>query len=256
MLSILLNGSLGITEKLYLIAFQLIAVVLAITVHEWAHAFAAYKMGDPTARNLGRMTLNPFAHLDWMGFLMLMLVGFGWARPVPVNERNFRNPHRGGLVVASAGIIANLIMASVGILVMLTLKWTNNVYFLADSGNIFTQMDISYFISSSVSIDWLMLFLWIFVSINCSLFVFNLLPIAPLDGSHILELLLIKKTGPAPWLWLRQKGSMVLVAFMFVCIFLERSFSFSPIGFLSDSLMNGIYTVFNAIGDLGAMIGG
>ena len=75
--------------------YTLPAILIGLTVHEWAHAYAAYRLGDPTARNLGRMTLNPLAHIDIFGFIMLILVGFGWAKPVPVNPRNFKNLQAG-----------------------------------------------------------------------------------------------------------------------------------------------------------------
>ena len=87
------------------------AILIGLTVHEWAHAYAAYRLGDPTARNLGRMTLNPLAHVDLFGFLMLLLVGFGWAKPVPVNPRNFKNYRRDDIIVSLAGIFTNVVIA-------------------------------------------------------------------------------------------------------------------------------------------------
>jgi Zn-dependent protease len=87
------------------------AILIGMTVHEWAHAYAAYKLGDPTAKNLGRMTLNPIAHFDIFGFLCLLLVGFGWAKPVPINSRNFKHFRRDDIIVSLAGITMNLIVA-------------------------------------------------------------------------------------------------------------------------------------------------
>ncbi len=253
MISIIL-ADMPIIEKVYIIAFILISVIVAISVHEWAHAYAAHKMGDDTAKNLGRMTINPFAHLDITGFLMLMLVGFGWAKPVPINERNFKDQRKGMLLVSCAGIIANLIMAMVAILIILTLKWTGCIYPISDTGNIFTAMDITNTYTVSTAAMWAFLFLYMFASINCSLFVFNLLPIAPLDGSHIFEILLIRKTGPRPWLWLRKNGRYVLIGFMLISVFMAQTVGFSPISFLSNGLMNGIYTIFNAIAKLGSSL--
>lgn len=91
--------------------YTLPAIIIGLTVHEWAHAFAADKLGDPTAKNLGRMTLNPFAHIDLFGFLCLLVVGFGWAKPVPVNPRNFKNYRRDDIIVSLAGIAMNLVVA-------------------------------------------------------------------------------------------------------------------------------------------------
>ena len=96
-----------VLQKLY----TLPAIVIAFTLHEWGHAYSAYRMGDPTARNLGRMTLNPLAHIDPIGFLMMVVVGFGWAKPVPVNPNNYRNYRAGELVVSLAGVTVNLILA-------------------------------------------------------------------------------------------------------------------------------------------------
>ena len=89
------------------------AILIGLTVHEWAHAYAAYRLGDPTAKNLGRMTLNPLAHIDPIGFAMLLLVGFGWAKPVPVSPRNFKHYRRDDIIVSLAGITMNILIAFV-----------------------------------------------------------------------------------------------------------------------------------------------
>ena len=87
------------------------AVLIALTVHEYFHGYVAYRLGDPTARSLGRLTLNPLAHLDPIGALMMILCGFGWAKPVPVNPRYFKNPRKGMAITAAAGPASNLAMA-------------------------------------------------------------------------------------------------------------------------------------------------
>ena len=97
-----ISGSLGsyVMELLY----RMPAILVALAFHEWAHAYAAYKLGDPTAYNLGRMTLNPLAHIDLIGLIMMMLVRFGWAKPVPVSTRNFKHPRRDEIIVSLAGV--------------------------------------------------------------------------------------------------------------------------------------------------------
>lgn len=172
-----------INATLYFLAF-----VVALTFHECSHALAAYKLGDPTARNMGRLTLNPLKHLDLMGTLLLLLVGFGWAKPVPVNPRNYRNPKRDDIIVSLAGITSNILLAFLATpIYMLTIKHGSNI-----------ALVVSWFICA-------------FMQTNIVLALFNLIPISPLDGSHVLEDLLLPVCGPKPFLWLRQYGRYLLI---------------------------------------------
>ncbi|MCI6028004.1 MAG: site-2 protease family protein [Clostridiales bacterium] len=172
-----------INAALYFLAF-----VVALTFHECSHALAAYKLGDPTARNMGRLTLNPLKHLDLMGTLLLLLVGFGWAKPVPVNPRNYRNPKRDDIIVSLAGITSNILLAFLATpIYMLTIKHGSNI-----------ALVVSWFICA-------------FIQTNIVLALFNLIPISPLDGSHVLEDLLLPVCGPKPFLWLRQYGRYLLI---------------------------------------------
>lgn len=153
LLSLLLNNPF---------AFVLIAVPLlyAIIFHELAHGYVAYRMGDPTAKTLGRLSFNPLRHLDIIGTLMLFLVGFGWAKPVPVNFSYIKNYRTGMVLVSSAGIIMNMILAFLALLVFSLLDLPQS--------NVFG------------------LLLVVFAKINIVLAAFNLIPIPPLDGSKIL----------------------------------------------------------------------
>lgn len=152
-----------INSPLQFIAF-VIALFIGICIHEFAHAFVADRSGDPTARLSGRLTLNPLAHLDPIGTLMLFVVGFGWGKPVPINPNHFRQ-RNDELKVAIAGIIANLMLAVlIGIPIRVALLNGHSI-------------DSSAFLS----------FLNIIVEINVFLAAFNLLPIFPLDGSHFVE---------------------------------------------------------------------
>ena len=152
------------------------AILISLTFHEFGHAYAAYKMGDPTARNLGRMTLNPLAHIDPIGFILLVLFGFGWAKPVPVNPRNYNNFKKGEIVVSLAGVTMNLILAVVGAMILYTMLAVNGYKMMTDS------------VLSTIAI-----ILYYFVGLNCGLIVFNLIPIPPLDGSRILFAILPNK---------------------------------------------------------------
>lgn len=171
--------------------YTLPAIIIGLTVHEWAHAFAADKLGDPTAKNLGRMTLNPFAHIDLFGFLCLLVVGFGWAKPVPVNPRNFKNYRRDDIIVSLAGIAMNLVVA-----LFATILFYFGVYRWNLGSN-----EAFYTIFLSI------------VTINLSLAVFNLLPIYPLDGSHVFESLFMRYI-PKFFMFLRQYGQYILIALL------------------------------------------
>lgn len=162
------GGTLG--EKLVLLLISVLALLPALSVHEWAHGYAAYKLGDSTARADGRLSLNPLDHLDPLGTLMLLLVGFGWAKPVPVNTRYFNNPKRDMALTALAGPVSNLFASLVA-----ALLYNLSVFAFIETG--------VYFETWAYIIRYIFLF---FAQINASLAVFNLIPIPPLDGSKIL----------------------------------------------------------------------
>lgn len=149
------------------------AVFLAIIFHELAHAFTADKLGDPTPRSYGRLTLNPLAHMDLFGLIAFFLIGFGWAKPVPVNPNYFKNPKRDNILVSISGPLSNLFIALITILIeVLLLKLVPGVY---DSlpGLIPVFHTIAY--------------------LNIAFSILNLLPIPPLDGYHILRELINDK---------------------------------------------------------------
>ena len=154
------------------IVYALPGIILGLTVHEFCHALAAYKLGDYTAREQGRMSFNPLMHIDPIGFLFIIFAGFGWAKPVQFNPQNLRNPRRDKAIIAAAGPLSNLILAL--LLIALIRLWLA----AANSGQAPSFLYSRSF-SSFIGI------IYRAVAINLGLFVFNLFPIPPLDGSHI-----------------------------------------------------------------------
>ena len=173
------------------LAFAIIAIPLlyAIIFHELAHGWVANQMGDPTAKSLGRLSLNPLKHLDPMGTIMLFIFGFGWAKPVPVNFNRLRDKRLGMILVSSAGIITNILMAFVALFLVQLFK-------VPVSG-----------ISGKV--------LYTFAQINIILAAFNLIPIPPLDGSKILMGFLSEEMQ-APLLRLEKYGFIIVIALLWM----------------------------------------
>ncbi|WP_295789923.1 site-2 protease family protein [uncultured Veillonella sp.] len=140
------------------------AVIVAMSVHEYAHAQVASWLGDDTPERLGRLTMNPFAHVSWLGFLMILLLQFGWAKPVIINPANFKNKKLGDVLVSIAGPIANLIVAFIAAI----------------------SLVLAYYYNMELS-DGLVRVLRSMLILNINFAVFNLLPIPPLDGAHIVS---------------------------------------------------------------------
>jgi Zn-dependent protease len=170
--------------------FRIPALLIALTVHEYAHARVAVALGDPTPRYAGRVTLNPLAHLDWLGLLMLWIASFGWAKPVPFNPYNLRNGRTGTLYVALAGPAANIITAFITMLifgVLLKMKLLNT--------ELFNVIHLTY-------------------SYNLGFAIFNLIPLPPLDGSKIVSSLLPGRQAYA-FERIAPYGPFILIALLF-----------------------------------------
>ncbi len=170
-----------LTGQLISFLFSLPCILIALSVHEAAHGWMAYKLGDPTARNFGRLTLNPLKHIDPIGALCMVLFKFGWAKPVPVNTRHFKKPRRDMALTAAAGPIANFIVALLAVLLF-------KIY-VAVCSLFPPQTQFAYNLQFAGS-----LLLHSFHSYNLYLGLFNLLPAPPLDGSRIFLVFL-----PAKW---------------------------------------------------------
>ena len=165
-------------------------VIFGLTVHEFSHAWIAHRCGDTTARDEGRITLNPLRHIDLIGFVMLLVAGFGWARPVRFNENNLKNPHADVMKIAAAGPLSNALTA-----MLLSVIFVIAVKFIPLYSS-HTATVIYQIVDYAISINW-------------SLFVFNLIPLPPLDGSHLL--LNQFRRYPGIYNALYKYGSLVLL---------------------------------------------
>lgn len=211
MLILLLSRELNLATAIIYILSALAVIFLTSPIHEFAHGFIADRLGDPTARYQGRLTLNPFAHIDYMGALGILLVGFGGARPVPVNPYNFRNPKRDMAFVAVAGPLSNIVAAFVCmVLANLVLVTTRTLAF--------------YYVFS---------FFYFIAQINVRLAVFNLIPVPPLDGSRILAQFLPNR------IYYKLMQYERYIYFILIILVFSGSLS-GPISNVSNAVMRGI----------------
>lgn len=210
----------SLTDKIIELLFVVPCVLFALTVHEVSHGYMAYHLGDPTARNMGRLTLNPMKHLDPVGTLCMILFHFGWARPVPINTRYFKKPRRDTALTAAAGPVSNFIMAFLGVLVQQIL--------LA----IFIRHPAESQFAYNMQYAALTLFSYFHI-LNLSLGLFNLIPMPPLDGSRIFLTFLPAKYyfGIMQYERYIQLGLLLLLWLGF----LDR-----PLSFLVSSISNGM----------------
>ena len=194
---------------------RVLAVFLCLTVHETCHGLAAYALGDPTAKRQHRLSFNPLRHIDWLGFASMLIVGFGWAKPVPVDMRYFKKPKQGMAITALAGPVSNFLLA---VLCLLPVGW---IYWYAQVTT-FTL--------------WLYNFLINVVILSIGLGLFNLLPIPPLDGSKVLFALLPDRLY---WKLMRYERYGMLVLLLLVVF---------DVG--SDVLSRGILYIFSVLANL------
>ena len=178
-------------------------VLLALTVHEFSHAYFAYRMGDPTALSMGRCTLNPLKHLDPLGTICLMFAPIGWAKPVPVNPLNFRDPRKGDLITSAAGPASNVVQAILFALVIrIIVSWGDDIVQYVGPGSV-TGLSVLFLMCKEA------------VFINVGLAVFNCLPIFPLDGYHIAYQLM-KPESQQRFAGMARYGIYIILGLVFI----------------------------------------
>ena len=193
----------------------LLAILIALSVHECAHALTAFYLGDSTAKDQGRLTLNPLAHIDWWGLAMLVLIGFGWGKPVPINPYNFKNLRRGEIITSLAGPLSNLL------LVLIFGFLSKFLFPILPYGNLL----ITFFVY--------------LVQINAILMIFNLIPIPPLDGSKVLFALLPPRYENIR-ITLETKGPTILI----LILLLDNILNLGIFAFIFNNLIGLIYKLF------------
>ena len=230
LLSLLQGGS--ITDIIISLLLTLPIILLALSFHEAAHGYAAWKCGDNTAYHLGRLTLNPLKHLDPIGCLTMLLVGYGWAKPVPINTRNFRNPKRGMALTAAAGPAANLLLGLVSV-ILFSFFSSLYTYTAIKTGEGFLLN----------CVYWLAMIFQLSALVNFMLMAFNLIPIPPFDGSRIAFAFL----PPKQYFSIMRYERQIMYGFLIVLLVLSYFFDFSPSYWVAEQLTDLIYSPLNRL---------
>lgn len=216
---IIYNQNLTAKEGAIVFLIAMFVYLISITIHEFAHGYAAIKMGDLTPKLAGRLTLNPFKHLSVFGFLLFILLGIGWAKPVPVNPMNFKKYRKGTRIVSLAGVGANFVLGLVATVLMLILLRTTTVV--------------------STSVYYIILFLQYTMLINSFLIMFNILPICPLDGFNFVSSFCSAENKFIKFS-LRNSGRLIL-SILLISLFVEIFTGFDLLSYYLSLCYNYIF---------------
>ena len=233
------NTTINPGQKIIIIFAYCLALLTAFVLHEFAHSWVAVKMGDDTPKYNGRLTINPVAHIDPLGFAMLFFLGFGWAKPVPINPANFKNRKKGMIWVSLAGVLANFVVAMISYVLFVLLSVL--------CARVPAMYDV---LGGLVVIFFAEYFSWTCM-ICLFLFAFNILPLYPLDGSKLLETVLDGRGGKFTY-FLKRYSNYILIGLIVLGVVADR-IGFPQIDLLSNYVTfvsNLIYNLFDMIGSL------
>ena len=267
-----MNFLSNILPDILLMLLSLPVMLVALATHESAHGYAAYKLGDPTARNLGRITLNPVKHFDLFGFLSMLVFHIGWAKPVPINARHFKKPRRDIALTALAGPVSNVLLSLIFLLLLRFVAygwlWQTTVtagplsnialalihlivlrLFMIFVMNAYKAEALSFVVANSTNqaftgtvgftvVALVTYLLYMGVAMNIVLAVFNLIPIPPFDGSRIFYVFL-----PQKLYWGVMKYERYIMLGCIVLLFLMMQVGFNPLGRFENWIINGLFTV-------------
>ena len=212
----------GDKNALVSILLSLPVILFSLSFHEAAHGYVAYKLGDRTAKNLGRVTLNPLKHLDPIGAISMLIFGYGWAKPVPINTRNFDNPRKGMAITGIAGPISNLILGVISCIIYVALDLLYVKAVLAGSAsNVITTINI------------LAMLFYISAILNFGLMTFNLIPVPPFDGSRFFYIFL-----PSKWYFKVMKYEQTIMIVILIAFLALSRAGYSPISFVANKLFH------------------
>ena len=228
MLFNVLNQNLTAEQAVIIFLITIFVFFISLTLHEFAHGFVAYKMGDPTPKLSGRLTLNPFKHVSGMGVICFMLIGVGWAKPMPINPINFKRYKKGIRLTSIAGILSNFLLGLLATIIYTILSAT-----------------VGFTTTFMIYVEYLLdSFMWI----NSFLALFNLIPLFPLDGFNFVTSFM--KADNKFISWNIKNGYKVLLGLLLVCLFTDLIFEFDLLDFYLSLLYNYVYTPITWLGAL------